>query len=487
MRGPLTERGALIVVLPGIGGSVLARPGGVLARPGGAQDVVWDAGPGDITDLVFRPSRMSVEEEPHLEPLGLTESTKFLGFTVVPGYETLLDQLSEFGVIDRCGDPERPVPGADVVAVPYDFRRSILEAAERLDAVVCAHLRGASQAERASRVIVVAHSLGGLVARVWMALLGRWPWCRALITLGTPHRGAPKALAWLVNGVWLRGATEMLRGWDSVVQLLPRYPAIRTRQGTTPDDPEAHLYPFQLPVPWLSGRAQQAYDLHVTLEQVWNTVPRSGPETVACIGWSHPTLSAAYWERGRLRVTKDLPDWLGLDGWEKDFGDGTVPSFSALPPEMDNHEHSPVRVEDRHGPLAHTQSVADLLRRQLTRSPLAAVHGAEHGEHPPTLGLDLDELHPAGAPIQVGVAVREVEADLSGQPVWVRLRPLRSTSATPPGRIDVRLSWDGELGRFEGELPGQAAGLYEVRVSARELPHAGDLTAGDTVAVVEGE
>ncbi|MDQ3989070.1 MAG: hypothetical protein M3291_07715 [Actinomycetota bacterium] len=104
----MTERRPLIVVLPGIGGSVLARPGG-------AHDVVWDAGPGDIAGLVFRSDRMSVGEAPHLEPLGLTESTKFLGFTVVPGYERLLGQLSEFGLVDRHGDPEHPVPGADVV------------------------------------------------------------------------------------------------------------------------------------------------------------------------------------------------------------------------------------------------------------------------------------------------------------------------------------------------------------------------------------
>jgi len=77
------------------------------------------------------------------------------------------------------------------VAVPFDFRRSITEAAERLDVVVNAHFGDASEAERAGRVIVVGHSMGGLVARVWMGLLGRWPWCRALITLGTPHRGAP--------------------------------------------------------------------------------------------------------------------------------------------------------------------------------------------------------------------------------------------------------------------------------------------------------
>jgi hypothetical protein len=37
-------------------------------------------------------------------------------------------------------------------------------------------------------------------------------------------------------------------------------------------------------------------------------------------------------------VTKQPPDWLELTGrWEGDFGDGTVPAYSALPRELDNH------------------------------------------------------------------------------------------------------------------------------------------------------
>ena len=166
---------------------------------------MWDQGKGDIADLVFRPDRLNVEE------VSASGSARVDPVDEVPRVHRrprLRDPARSarmFGRVDERGDPAHPVPGADVVAVPYDFRRSIIEAAERLDAVVCAHLGDASEAERAGRVIVVGHSMGGLVARVWMGLLGRWPWCRALITLGTPHRGAPKALAWLVNGVPGRG------------------------------------------------------------------------------------------------------------------------------------------------------------------------------------------------------------------------------------------------------------------------------------------
>src|SRR6478672_49230 len=153
-----------------------------------------------------------------------------------------------------------------------------------------------------------------------MGLMGRWPWCRAVITLGTPHRGAPKALAWLANGVTGAGrASRMIRGWPSVHQLLPRYPA------TLDVEAGCGRYPYELPIPWLTGPARAAYDLHVEIENSWDTMPRRGPETVACLGWSHATPNATFWENNRLRVTKKLPGWFGLRGWEEDFGDGTVP------------------------------------------------------------------------------------------------------------------------------------------------------------------
>jgi pimeloyl-ACP methyl ester carboxylesterase len=464
----------LVVVLPGIGGSVLARPGD-------AGDVVWDAGKGDIADLVVRPGRMSLVEAPRLVPLGLTESTKFLGFTVVPGYERLLGELGSKGVVDRWGDPSHPVLGADVVAVPYDFRRSVVEAAERVDAVVCAHLAGLSQAERAGRVIVVAHSMGGLVARVWMGLVGRWPWCRALITLGTPHRGAPKALDWWVNGVRLLGCeltrtSALLRGWPGVAELLPRYQAVWDSIA------EASCYPHDLPLPALSRAAKTAFDLHVQIERCWQEMPRGGPGMVACLGWSHPTPDAAFWDGQRLRVTKDRPWWLELDrNWRDDAGDGTVPAFSALPIELDGQPRGPDRLSERHVPMACSSRIMELLADYEGWPRIGHVRGAQRE---PAIGVNLDELYAAGEPIAVEVSLREVDADVSDQDVWVRLRPEGDPVAVP---VEARLEWDGERECFCGVLPGQAEGLYEVEVLTQRVPGAGDLRAWDTIAVVAGE
>src|SRR5262249_43220640 len=85
----------------------------------------------------------------------------------------------------------------------------------------------------------MAHSMGGLVARYWIGVLEGWRRCHALITLGTPARGAPKALDWLVNGVGggrLRDPrmTGGIRGWPSMYELLPQYPAVWDAEAATP-------------------------------------------------------------------------------------------------------------------------------------------------------------------------------------------------------------------------------------------------------------
>lgn len=480
----------LVVVLPGIGGSVLAR-----GSDSDLDDIVWDAGKGDIADLVARPARMSVAEWPELTPVGLTRSTKLLGFTIVAGYEGLLKTLAGLGTTDP-GHPSRPVADADIVAVPYDFRRSIVTAAEHLDDVVSGRLAHLSPQERAGRVVVVAHSMGGLVARVWMALTAargeeRWRWCRALITLGTPHRGAPKALDWTVNGVRLLGVplsrpTRLLQEWPSVAELLPRYPAIRDVRLPVGAAGSA-LYPHELPVAGLGKRARDAYDLHVEIERAWNDMPRGGPEMVACLGWSHPTPDAAFWDGERLTVRKEPPDWLGLTGREKDFGDGTVPAVSGLPAEFDNHVADPQRLPERHVPLASAAIIEQLLMGYLGIAPPRMVHGPGEPDRPPTIGLDLDDLHAASTPIPLSVAFREVDGDVRGQPVWARLRPAADSPSGPALPVDVRLEWDPADDVFRGNLPGQSPGLYEVRVTAREVPGAGDLSTGDTIAVVAGD
>ncbi len=457
----------LVIVVPGIGGSVLED----------ARGSVWDAGLHDIAGLVTAPDRLDLSSAPSLVPTGLITSKRLLpGWTVVRGYERLLAGLGALpGAVVDDGHPFGRRLSATVAAFPYDFRRSIADAAEELGRNVEARLEalGARPGER--RVIIVAHSLGGLVARYWLGPLEGWRCCRALLTLGTPHRGAPKALDWLVNGarvgpLHLRGVTELIRGWPSVFELLPRYRAVW-------DETTGRAgYPHDLPIAGLTTGAETAFGVHEAIERSWAEMPRGGPEMVALVGWSHRTLLGARWDGTRLKVSKRVPDWVDAPGWESDLGDGTVPAVSAVPLEMADAERGLLRVRERHSPLTDSPGVVELVAQYEERGSTAAVRG---DEDQPALGLDLDEAYLAGDAVPVTVRLHHAEPT-AGTEVWATVR-------TPglPGKTQVRLEPDGEGAYRTEEVVAPAEGVQDIEVVASRLGGAGDLMVADSFCSVE--
>jgi hypothetical protein len=79
--------------------------------------------------------------------------------------------------------------------------------------------------------------MGGLVARGFIDGHEGWRDTRALITLGTPHRGSLNALGYLTNG-FAKGIgpikidlSDVARTFTGLYQLLPVYPCIDTGNG----------------------------------------------------------------------------------------------------------------------------------------------------------------------------------------------------------------------------------------------------------------
>ena len=109
------DRRHLVMVVPGIGGSVLARPGD-------RSKVVWDAGFGDVVGLLARPGRLSLAENPHLTPVGLIKSKRLVpGWTVIEGYDRLWNRLARLaGMVPDDGAGDR-VSGANLVASGTTF------------------------------------------------------------------------------------------------------------------------------------------------------------------------------------------------------------------------------------------------------------------------------------------------------------------------------------------------------------------------------
>lgn len=119
---------------------------------------------------------------------------------------------------------------------PYDWRRSVREAAQQL----AQRLEGLlPEAERTRQPVhIVAHSMGGLVARAMIADggAGAQAWRRLsalpgsrLLMLGTPNLGSHEAVRWLTGTNPTEAKLALLdftRGTNGVIDIVRRYPGL---------------------------------------------------------------------------------------------------------------------------------------------------------------------------------------------------------------------------------------------------------------------
>lgn len=453
MAATLEERTApsevrLVIVIPGIGGSVLAD---------GRGEVVWNARLAGIVRALWRPERLAIDEV--LTPVGLIESTTlFPGFSVIHGYGDFVNAISSvLGWAVDWGNPAHPNLDAQVVAFPYDFRQGVAESAERLGELVKHRLGHLGLAGQPNRVLVVAHSMGGLVARRWVAD-GHWDVCRAIVTLGTPHRGAPKALKFLHDGApWWTGRSkdvrELLRGWPAMYALLPRYQAVRDLLSRD----SKYLYPADLPLPWLQQPAQDAFAMHKGIETEWK-LHQHETDCLALTGIGHPTLMQSRWDGRQLTtVTEQLPSYDAPSG---ELGDGTVPALSALPIEQSNRLATTPQLPVRHSQLVTAKLALNEIKELLLT---ARPPSSRHAGGGLTIGLSLDDAVIEGEPA-VGAAQFE-PAELFEEELWLDCRLYGATEhgPVPQPRLeqDETRPW-----RWTLRLPGLARGEYRLEVTA---------------------
>jgi pimeloyl-ACP methyl ester carboxylesterase len=215
-----------VVVVPGILGSELLRPGGTL---------VW-LNLGNVFgyhDLSL-PYRLPLaESRDDLVPGPLLGAERVVprlfGFTE---YADLLELFEAAGF--RRFAPGRV--GASYHLFSYDWRRDLVESAHRLHETLeaLADARG----DRNARFNVIGHSMGGLVARYYLRYGASepredahvtWEGARRIATLilgSTPSGGAIHALDTILNGTRVGLSTttlaaEVVAGMPALYQLLP--------------------------------------------------------------------------------------------------------------------------------------------------------------------------------------------------------------------------------------------------------------------------
>lgn len=501
----MAEPSHLIVFLPGIGGTCLAYPsagGGPRRHDDGQPVYAWSAGVSDM-GLLIHPDRLSVERVPRLVPVGLVPSRKAFGvWTAIHGYDGVLRRLATGGPggSDLGVRPEAPNLDATFVAMGYDFRLGMVDAAERVHDQIAARVEHLwpMESDRVRRVIVVGHSMGGLVARYWAGVLDEHAWCREVITLGTPHRGAPKALQILANGLPLNVVfphlTSVLRGWQGIYDLLPRYPAIvdLTRPGAVTaagQDGSSLVRVTDLPLNWDTDRVRAAMAAHATIDQGWDQLGVNGPGLTYRVGFGHRTLQRCLWDGKRVDLSKASPLGPGLGEWATVAGDGTVPGFCAVPIGRDNDPVAGIVTDLRHGPMATLTELDELLRQIRDKGSLDFYRAG--GEEQLSLGLDLPTLTPAGEPVRLtaevwrrhGTGVEVVSQDHADAAVWATIRRIGPEGVPSPASAhDLRLSWDPTADAFTAEFQPREPGLVEVIVAA---PSVSDHRASETLQVLD--
>jgi CHAT domain-containing protein/pimeloyl-ACP methyl ester carboxylesterase len=411
-----------------------------------------------------------------------------------------------------------------VLPFPYDWRLSLLEATRKLADLLEQRLRASSRPIR-----IVAHSMGGLVAR---ALIAEYPdlWQRVLtgdgrlVQVGTPNGGSgviPAILCGEERMLERLGALDLTLSRKELVALVGRFPGLLEMSPLQPESAGLDLFD---PAAWQQLRALTV-PTKASLVQARKTRDRlDGVELRAHTGNDRRVVYVAGCAASTPMVegsgTKADPYRLGASA----HGDGRVLWSSGIPADV------PVfHIETKHGGLLdHRRSFEGLLdlietgttTRLASGPPKPRAAAAERGageladeeiEVFPSeelvlaaaLGRDDEvEAEPAEAAEERRLEVRVVHGDLvyASHPVLVGHYagdPIVSAEAVLDRHLDGELSYRAQLGTYPGRIGTAEVVVQASRKDTRRssagpsgavvigLGHVGELTPGALTRSVE--
>ncbi|WP_413935837.1 lipase/acyltransferase domain-containing protein [Nitrospira sp. BLG_1] len=457
----------MIIVLPGITGSVLVdEDGEEMWNVSGKALWSYLHSFGKNLDKLVVPSHPPGSDAPSggVRATGLVQGLHgVFGLGRIDGYSGLTAMIrNNFDVVPANDDLSVP---ANYVEFPYDWRLSNRFTAARLKALVDTRLpvwQRSAKGGQEAKIILIAHSMGGLVSRYYLEKLEGWQTCRALITLGTPYRGSVNAIDYLVNGYKkvFHNFTEAMRSMPSVYELLPIW-QILENQGNYKRVAEADDLPHIIP-----ARAQNALAFHREIEesverhQLLPEYLKNSYRIIPIVGIAQPTLQSVQITDGSLTASRRLPNKVdpSLDG-----GDGTVPELSATPIELSEDSRETFFAE-RHGSLQNNSYVLEGLYRCLKRLQVRGLKELRgdwaDSVQRAQLSLDIDPLYLPGETVHLQARVLgQSPATLS---LKARLEGVTVDYATR------EYGFQGGEDSYELTLEGLRPGSYRVKVLASE-------------------
>ncbi|MDZ8257005.1 lipase/acyltransferase domain-containing protein [Nostoc sp. ChiQUE01b] len=447
----------IIVILPGILGSVLQKDGKDLWAVSG--QAIWQV----LTNFSNTIHNLKLgQDDANAESLGdgiratsLIQDTHLIpGFWKIDGYTQTSRLITDnFNVTpgDIYNDPDDKA--ANFYQFPYDWRRDSRPNAHILKKLIDKRLKRWREASGSAdaKVILMAHSMGGLVSRYYLEVLEGWRDSRALFTFGTPYRGSLKAVNFLANGYKQQflDLTEVMRSLTSIYQLLPIYEVVKIGESYK-RIAEADALPNID-----KGKAQDALAFHREIEaavkQHLNIEEyRQSFTVVPIVGVEQPTLQSAILENGKLTASEDLPAVL-QNRFDLSYGDGTVPQVSAIPIERSQNFDN-LFIAEQHGALQNQKQVLENLLNclGLSQFDLAAVKAPQAA-----ISLSLDDLYLPNEPVSI-------QARVTGPISFGKLQAqITSVSQEQPA---VNLDFGQRERDWILTIDGLQPGLYRVRV-----------------------
>lgn len=444
-RRPLKD---VVVLLPGITGSVLRKDGkdlwafsggaitrALLSLGGSIKALALEEDPPDVDDLGDGITADRVAPDVHMFP----------GLWKIDGYSKVANWIRQ--QFDAR-------PGENFFEFPYDWRRDNRVAARKLGRAARGWLAAWRERSGAAdaRLVLVGHSMGGLVSRHFLECLEGWRDTRMLITFGTPYRGSPSALGFVANGLrkklgplTLVDLSDLLRSLTSVYQLLPIYPCYDAGDGKPVRVTEATIPNLD------AGKGAAALAFHLEIADAVEAherdedYRRGGYRVCPVVGTFQPTSQSARRSAGGVEI---LQQYFGDDAG----GDGTVPRVSATPIEM-QQETGAMFVSERHASLQNSDPVLVQLSGWLSGSGIdLSAFRAFPGSN---LALDLEDAFVTGEPVTVRVrpedeAVGELTAIVA--------------DAERGGEVDRATLRDAGGGWRRAELTPLPEGTYRITV-----------------------
>jgi len=308
---------------------------------------------GDLQLSFEEPTKTSVKATEILDKVGI------LGPIKVGQYSGIRQTFKEFGFVE----------GENLFYFPYDWRQSNHLTAGRLAEFIRNNKKLAG-----AKVTLVAHSMGGLVAHIYLQEYGGAAKVSKLITLGTPHFGSGEAFWTFWNGLgglknFVVGGEAQVRrtvfSFASMYELLPAYggccllgaPTDHVRTPISVLDYENWLkytwIPKEIDSPVVRKFVQLSLSRAIALNEVINRPRSPSVRYFKIAGDYFKTYTRVYLDSNSGAPVR----------WDQFGGDGTVPVLSAAANDLTDsdaaiHAHATI-FDDEHVKLR--------LRRLLTR------------------------------------------------------------------------------------------------------------------------